>query len=268
MAVFAYRNHDTKTSARVVIYQYRDRENGGTYVWNCPVFAAYADKTVLWRKAWAPSVDAFAKTNSQMAEETVRKVETMVAQYAGRTFILTGSSDPDCYTTLWSSGMVMGIVGDWRKPHRFHRYNNDPKSAADEELINEYEKKRWSALPSDIRDMLVTIEAFDDVDGKSWRPEKLELWLQTPNHPRGDALVWPAQWPQTFTKGPKNSGGESIELPGSMLEEVLHLFPADGESAIVVLRGESRYLRARFIFPAGTDRTRSELDKLMGMIFR
>ena len=231
---------------RVVIRHFPQSIDRGVLKWDCPVFAAYTDGVVIWRKGWAASVGAFSETQSQMAEETVRKLEAMAAHYGEKTFVLTASSDPEV-TTVWSSGKTLTILGDWRKPSLLEAV--DPKDAENHNWTNENEQKLWSTLPAEIRDALATAAIFDDKDGKAWRPEKISLLLQPPNRTRVEPAAWPAQWPQSFTGVPGSQAMKWIELPGSMLDELLELLPPDGQPKAVLLGNEARYAEIRFVFP-------------------
>lgn len=231
---------------RVVIHHYPQRVDRGVLKWDCPVFAVYRDGSLIWRKNWAASIDAFAITDGPTAADIARKFETLMARYGGRTFTLTDSSDPEV-TTVWVAGKMLTILGDWRKPRIFE--TSDPENAESYRKANEHERELWSTLPAEVRDLLTTVIAFQDTDGKAWRPERLTLLLQPPNRTRVEPVTWPSQWPQSFTAVPGSQAMKSIDLPGEMLDELLRLLPNDGEPKAVLLNGEARYAEIRFVFP-------------------
>lgn len=231
---------------RVVIHHYPQRVDRGVLKWDCPVFAAYRDGSVIWRKNWATSVDAFAITEGPTTTEIAAKFETLMARYGGKTFTLTDSSDPEV-TTVWSAGKMLTILGDWRKPRLLK--TSDSENADSYRQGNEHERKLWSTLPAEVRALLTAVISFEDKDGKAWRPEKLSLLLQPPNRIRVEPVAWPMQWPQSFAVVPGSQAMKSIELPGGMLDELLQLLPTDGEPKAVLLNGEARYAEIRFVFP-------------------
>lgn len=242
---------------RVVIHHYPKRADRGVIKWDCPVFAAYGDGSAIWRRNWAVSIDAFATTEGQASMEIARKVEALMARYGGKTFTLTDSSDPEV-TTVWFAGKMLTIFGDWRKPRILE--TSDPENADSYREANEHERRLWSTLPAEVRDLLTTVITFEDKNGKAWRPERLTLLLQPPNRTRAEPVAWPAQWPQSFAAVPGSQAMKSIELPGEMLGELLQLLPNDGEPKAVLLNGEARYAEIRFVFPGQSAWTAAPWD--------
>jgi hypothetical protein len=231
---------------RVIVHEYSMGDAPGVLKWDCPVFAAYVDGTVIWRKGWRPSLVALASTDIQHAEKLVQKVESIVSSYAGKTFVLTESSEPEM-TTVWAGGRSLTILGDWRKPRLLEAaMYDDGKRIA---LANEHERKLWATLPSEVRTILAMLRDFDAVDGRAWRPERLVLLLQPPSKVHTKSIQWPAQWPQSFTLVPGSQTMKWIELPGSMLDELLESIPDDGQPKAILLGGEDRYAELRLVFP-------------------
>lgn len=231
---------------QVVINHYPQRIDRSVLQWDCPVFVAYRDGTIIWRKSWAPSVAALTATKSEKAALAAQKLTGLVRRLGGQTFVLTGSSDPEV-TTIWAAGKSLTISGSWQNPRIYAAGDLGP--GQDVERANAQEKELWQKLPSEIRDVLAEIAGFDDVAGKPWRPEKLRVTLQPPVKARGQIVPWPAQWAQSFAPVPGSQAMKSLELPGSMLDEVLRLFPSDGQARAVELAGETRYVSVRFVFP-------------------
>lgn len=232
---------------RVVIYHYPARGCQGFVKWDCPVFAAYGDGTVIWRRGWLASLEALAITQNQSTEMIIQKAETSVATYSGRTFVLTGSSDPD-ETTLWANGQTLTILGDWQKARVLEvvEGGNDAESIT---RTNAQEHKLWASLPAEVRMILASLKEFDAPGRSTWHPKQLMLLLQPPIITHRDKIVWPAEWPQTFAPAPNNTAMKQIELPGRMLDEVLAKIPNDGESKAILLGDEIRYAELRLVFP-------------------
>ena len=231
---------------RVVIHHFAQRVDRGILKWDCPVFAAYNDNTIIWRKDWAAAIDAFSTVESDETSEITRKFETALDRYGGGIFRLTDSSDPEI-TTVWASGKMLTIMGDWRAP----RVEAAPNAEYTElyRKANEHEKSLWLTLPFEIRDILKYAFAFSERSGKDWRPQKLNLLLQPPNRVRVNPTAWPLQWPHAFVVVADTPRVKYVELPGEMLDELLLLLPNDGEPKAVLLNGEARYAELRFVFP-------------------
>lgn len=240
------KEHYQGTQPRVTVHYHSTGDSRGFLEWDSPVFASYADGTVIWRKGWRPSLAALAVTDIQHAEEMEEKVESMMARYSGKTFTLTGSSDPEM-TTVRLKGKTLTILGDWRKPRVVHAETADEPNRVAE--TNEREQKLWSTLPSEVREALSELEGFDVADSRPWRPERLVLLLQPPIKTRNPSIAWPAGWPQSFVPVPGSRTMKWIELPGMMLEEVLKTFPDDGQPPIISVGGETRYAELRLVFP-------------------
>lgn len=230
----------------VVIYHHSQQKNRGVLKWDCPVFAAYENGVVIWRKEWADSLEAFTRSDRNLGIETVTKLNVLVSRYGGTFFKLTDASDSEV-TTLWSAGKVVTIHGNWRTPRVIE--SRDASDAERIRLTNEHEKKLWETLPADVREELLKVAAFNDPDGKPWRPEKLRLLLQPPNRVGVDPVQWPSQWSQIFTPVPGSRYMKSIELPGDMLGELLKLLPADGRPKTILIGGALRYIEIHFVFP-------------------
>src|SRR5689334_13679674 len=85
---------------RLVIHHYPRSSDHGAVIWDCPVYAAYGDGTIIWRRGWRNSIDAFAIAKSDESLKDVRAIETTLEEFLGKTFTLTSSSDPEI-TTIW-----------------------------------------------------------------------------------------------------------------------------------------------------------------------
>ncbi len=229
----------------LIIKNDSDQSYRGVLDWDCPVFSAYSDGVVIWRKGWACSVSAFSISHNNKAELIVNQFTELAGAYGGKVFALTSSSDPE-ETAIWCGGKSIVIKGDWRKPHVLK--SDNPEIAAEYVQLNENERKLWSALPAKIRDALTEVAAFDDVDAKRWQPEKVVVTLEPGG--LGDPVAWPSSWPQNFVFVPGSQIMKRVELPGSMLDQLLDLLTINGrQPRTVLLAGERRYGRISFLFP-------------------
>lgn len=233
----------------VFLYYHPQKVDRGVVKWDCPAFAAYPDGMVIWRKNWAPSVQALTAVRRQAAPEPAYKLQLLINRYGNKTFKLTASSDPEV-TTIIESGKVLTILGDWRKPRLLTSNDSDDTAMINE--VNSREKALWSTLPDELREALTQVADFADAGAEPWRPEKLSITLQGPSRPRGEIIPWPVEWPQSFLalKGSKTMKHQ--ELPGNMLDEVLRLLPPDGQPRAIRIWGEARYVELRFVFPGET----------------
>lgn len=209
----------------------------GFLVWeNSPVFAVYANDTVVWKNTWETAFASLSETNIRSAEKIIRKIESIVATYDGKTFLLTSSSERE-KTTIWAKGRTLTILGDWRKPRVFEAIIGQDLSEV--ARMNIREKKLWSSLPEEVRNVLDEIRSFNTENRRIWRPKRLLLQLQSPITVRSKAIEWPAEWPQSFSTASNNM--KWIELPGTMLAALTERIPDDGESKIIMFEGEARY---------------------------
>lgn len=236
----------TVAQPRIVIHYYPRHHDRGVLKWDCPVFAAYSDGSVIWRKHWAASLEAFTITDGQFVAERVQAFEAALERFVGRTFKLTDSSDQE-FTTVWIAGKTLTIIGNWRKPDLLGAVGLETPDSY--RKANEHEQELWATLPARIRETLARIDEFDDVEGRSWHPDKVNVLLQPPSETRIIPVVWPSQLSQSFALLPGSREMESIELPWNMLGELLRLLPNDGEPKAVTLNGKTRYVEIRFVFP-------------------
>lgn len=228
------------------IYHSSREERYGFIIWDCPVFAAYADGTIIWRKAWSPSLAALSVTDVAHGKAVIERIETMMSHYGGKTFFVTKSSDQPTTTIQWH-GKPLTIVGDWEKPLVYHATEATVEEAKSAARMNRAEQELWSALPAEIRQVLFEVQGFDVADAKHWQPERLLFQLEPPINTDKLAIEWPSRWTQTFARVGRST--RFLVLPGAMLEELLNTFPDDGEPKLVRLGGETSYAELRVIVP-------------------
>lgn len=228
---------------QLVINNYPQITNRGVLEWDCPVFAAYKNGVVIWRRDWAQSVDALTTVKTNRAEPLVKWFGKLVAAYGGKTFTLTAGSDPET-TVIWCQGKKIEILGSWRKP-RTVELNDHAQAAA----INETERKLWAVLPRDIHDALTAITDFDVEGSDPWRPSELNVTLLPAGKALGEAASWPTQWPHRFENDPNNPGLIHAKLPGSMLAELLGVLSDGRQPKAIVVNGERKYAKISIAFP-------------------
>lgn len=216
-----------------------------TFVWwDCPVFVSYSDGKVIWRKRWEQSLNAFSTTDAPHASIITEKIRAIVTQFEGKTFIVTGSTNPE-RTVIWSDGKKITVWGNWDNPRSYEPVPADGLH----ERLNENERMLLASLPSEIRSVLRELRAFSPTVAKPWRPERLSLVLQQPLRSYSGGIEWPADWPHSFSPAAIFESGLQIELPGSILQDLSRLAPFDGPAKVFRLRGEARYANLRFLFP-------------------
>jgi hypothetical protein len=239
----------------LVVSHYAESNSRGFLKWDCPVFAAYADGSIIWRKEWRCSLAALARTTDPHAQELVKRALATVGHYSGRRFVLTNSSDPDI-TTLSSGDATVTILGDWMKPRVID--NEIEGDTPDLEKVNQREKALWDALPNEVRLVLSELRSFDALSYTLWRPVRLNVLLQPPIKTDLKAIAWPSSWPQSFGPVRGSSHMKTIDLPGGMLDEILALVPDDQAPKIIRVGEEARYGELRLIFPGEESERRNE----------
>lgn len=228
----------------LVINHYPNQIDRGVVEWDCPVFAAYSDGTTIFRKGWARSVDALVTTHNENVAPLVRKFKGLGAQYGGRVFTLTSSSDPEI-TTIWCEGKVIRIEGDWRRPHVVTTGNTEDEAAY--ASTNREEQQKWSQLPVELREALLRLSSFEDATAEPWRPAKLVVTLAPGG--LGEPVEWPADWPRNFVSVPAQPGIIQAEFPGDMLESLRNLLVKDNHLRAVRFAGKRMYGRIGILFP-------------------
>ena len=231
---------------RVIVYSYPTGRFEGIINWSCPAFAAYWDGRIIWRKGWENSVAALFQTKNKAADVIVKKIESVVTEYSGKTFTLTASSDP-IETELWTNGKRLRILGDWQKPVMLKAYSQEQEDVIAQ--TNDDERKLWLSLPNEIRQLLISLVEYDSPDKIKWRPEKIIVSLQAPIKTTELTIAWPDGWPRKFISESNSIYGKGTVISGAMLDIILEKFPDDGRPRAISLDGEVRFPSIRLIFP-------------------
>jgi hypothetical protein len=208
-----------------------------------PLFALYADGTIIVQKDWNP------QTAANLAYVTFRvrdsaSLSKALFPYSTRAlkplYTLSSATDQK-ETSIWIRGNVTRIYGEWEMPQRWASL---PAEAREHEYIMQ------QSLPIGLRRLLSQIETLSrTADAKPWSPPSMDVNFIGYDYAPGPTTPWPDKWRiAEFPERPeKRFFTRSVRFPGSGLDSLREFLDALPDRGAIGIDGLKVAVSAVFI---------------------
>ena len=215
-----------------------------------PLFALYADGTVVVRKGWkagerqdATAIASYVTFRVPDGREFCRALFPYNPKALKAHYELTSATDQD-ETSIWISGHVTRIYGERNMPARW--------ADLDQQTL-EQEREKQASLPNGLRRLLEKIEELSSrADGASWCPPSCDISFVGYDYAPGVTTPWPAKWRISGFHPPADGrlAAESVSFPGTDIQELLAFTDGLPERGAIGIEGHKVAVGTIFIrFP-------------------
>lgn len=202
-----------------------------------PLFALYADGTVIVRKDWNPRIPpdeaaALCYVTFQVPNpvELARHLFPNNPAALKPRHALTRATDQN-ETSIWIRGHVTRIYGEWDMPARWRDLDSNTLA---------HERALQQSLPLGLRHLLDQIEALSKTsEAKPWIPLTADVHFTGYDYAPDATTPWPAKW--QIAGFPSSTDDRfftcSVRFPGSDLNELQGFLACLPERGAIGVRG-------------------------------